>query len=76
MAKNDPYRTLRLLAERPYTQLTDRPVASLAALVNAGRAVVVRRWEEHASGLVWHCEEVQITQAGRYFLLEVENLSS
>jgi hypothetical protein len=73
IARKKLLRALRLLAQNPATQLVDRPLDTLRPLIVDGYASVTRQWQETASGKLWHCEEVAITDAGRQLLKSLEN---
>lgn len=61
-------RCLRILAEKPATQLVDRPLKNLLPLIDDGYAEISGRWDEVVNGKTWHCERVSITEAGLAFL--------
>jgi hypothetical protein len=61
-------RALRLLAEKPATQVREQPLTTCLPLIARGHAEIVRRWTQETNGKLWHCEEIAITEAGREHL--------
>jgi hypothetical protein len=72
MARATPERSLRMLAERRAVQLTTARLETVRPLIDAGLARVSRTYIEHRNGRDWTCEEIEITDAGRDRLRELE----
>lgn len=66
-------RALRLLAEKPATQVREQPLTTCLPLIDRGHAKIVRRWVENTNGRLWHCEEIAITDAGREHLRNLDS---